>query len=336
MEFLDGVERETVRLLNEDPTKPQRLLSDCLARYLADHENGAQPVFVQSTSRNVNVVVDVIGDLPLEAITRDHARAVLEALVSSGKATGTIHRQLTTIKAVINHCIHEWHLVSLKNPFEHLKIKGFGKDIKPRHPFTHDELVTIAAACRELDTNATERRPDLAWIIGLQMDLGTRIEEVVGLRVEDIKLDAPVPFVHLRPHHAIGRHLKTQGSERTLPLVGEALHAAQRALRHPSSSGWLFPRYASDGRIMTNSASKLINQKLRKLTGTDKGTHSFRHSMKDRLRDVDVSEQMQRQIMGHSGGGVAAGYGKGFSLGKLKEALDKVVLASRPLAATSA
>jgi integrase len=316
--FLNATEREVVRQLNVDPSKPTRLLSDCLARYLSDHENGTDPLFVQSTSRSVNIVVETIGDLPLEAITRDHARAVLEALVASGKATTTVQRQLTTVKAVINHCIHEWGL-ECKNHFEKLKIKGLGHDVKPRYPFTHEELVTIAQEARRRDT-------DVWWMIGLQMDLGTRIEEVTGLRVDDIKLDAPVPHVHIRPHLAIGHRLKNQGSERIVPLVGMALWGAQRALRHPSYTGWVFPRYASDGQVMANSASKTVNLWLKKTSGTGKTSHGFRHSMKDRLRDAEVSEQMQLQIMGHASKGAAGGYGRGFSLEKLKEALGRIVL----------
>ena len=316
--FLNATEREAIRLLNEDPAKPRYLLSDALARYLADHENGAQHTFVASNTRVVNVVIQAIGDLPLEAITRDHARMVLDALVSSGKATGTVQRQLTTVKAVINHGLHEWGL-GFKNHFERLTIKGLGKDTKPRHPFAHKELITIAAACRELDN-------DLSWIIGLQMDLGTRIEEVIGLRVSDVVLEASVPFVAIQPHYAQGHRLKNEGSARQVPLVGMALWGAQRALKHPSITGWLFPRYASDGRVMANSASKTLNLWLKKVTGTGKTTHGFRHSFKDRCRDADVSEQIQMQLMGHAAKGAVAGYGRGFSLQKLREALDKVVL----------
>ena len=77
---------------------------------------------------------------------------------------------------------------------------------------------------------------------------------------------------------------------------------------------------------MANSASKTLNLWLKKVTGTGKTTHGFRHSFKDRCRDADVSEQIQMQLMGHAAKGAAAGYGRGFSLQKLREALDKVVL----------
>jgi integrase len=320
MEFLNGVEREVVHLLNVDPAKPRQvLLSDALERYLRDHTKGSLAKFARDTSRAINIVIETVGDLPLEAITRDNARTVLETLMVD-KATGTVKRQLAIMKAVVNHGLREFSL-DARNHFEGLTIKGLGDDVKQRIAFNHNELITIANACEHLDD-------DLRWIIAMQMDLGTRIEEVVGMRIADVDITSATPCVHIRPHHDLGRSLKTKGSNRRVPLVGMALWGAQRALKYPSATGWLFPRYTHEGRLKegANAASKTLNTWLKKITKTGKTTHSFRHSMKERLMDADVSEQMQRQIMGHSGGGAASGYGRGFSLAKLREAMEKVVI----------
>ena len=48
-----------------------------------------------------------------------------------------------------------------------------------------------------------------------------RLGEAVGLLKSDIKLDAPIPYIELRPHS--WRRLKTKGSERKIPLVGASL-----------------------------------------------------------------------------------------------------------------
>ena len=52
--------------------------------------------------------------------------------------------------------------------------------------------------------------------------------------------------------------------------------------------------------------------------------HSFRHGFKDRLRAAGVPEDVQRALMGHSDGSVASGYGSGFPLSVLREAVSKV------------
>ena len=55
-----------------------------------------------------------------------------------------------------------------------------------------------------------------------------RLGEAVGLSVEDIRLDDETPHINITPHP--WRRLKTKGSERCVPLVGEALWAASRAI----------------------------------------------------------------------------------------------------------
>jgi len=63
----------------------------------------------------------------------------------------------------------------------------------------------------------------------LLSDTGMRLGEAVGLAVKDINLDNEIPHLNLIPHP--WRRLKTKGSERCVPLVGEALWAAFRAIK---------------------------------------------------------------------------------------------------------
>ena len=70
--------------------------------------------------------------------------------------------------------------------------------------------------------------------MALISDTGMRLSEAAGLAREDIVLDADIPHVINRPNP--WRRLKTKGSKRTLPLVGESLWAAERAVeasQHP-------------------------------------------------------------------------------------------------------
>ena len=77
-------------------------------------------------------------------------------------------------------------------------------------------------------------------------------------------MDHPVPHVHIRFHHSLGRRLKNATTERTLPLVGMAYWGASRALERArdgaTATGWLFPRYASDGSVKNTHASNAVNK----------------------------------------------------------------------------
>ena len=57
-------------------------------------------------------------------------------------------------------------------------------------------------------------------------DTGMRLGEAVGLAVKDVHLDDETPYINLIPHP--WRRLKTKGSERYVPLVGEAHSTAVR------------------------------------------------------------------------------------------------------------
>jgi integrase len=319
------VEAEAVRLVTNETYRhkvmQQVTLGQSLELYLKIHKKGTNPQFQAYTRRAIKHVIDTIGDLPLEAYDRTLARKVRDSISGT---TGTTRRRLDVICAVFNLGLRE-HNLSLPNPFAGLEIPDEGLDATKRQPFTLGELGTIAKACLEKDN-------DLRWIVALQLETGARLGEIVGLRLEDLVLNAETPHVHIRPHLALGRTLKTPQSERKVPLVGLALWAAQRVAREPSASSWLFPRYAKDNDIKATHASNSINKWLKHIVqaegslGCSKSSHSFRHSMKDRLRAARVPEDIQKAILGHGSRSVADGYGQGYPLEVLRESLSLVSL----------
>lgn len=171
---------------------------------------------------------------------------------------------------------------------------------------------------------------DIRWVIALLSDSGLRLSEATGLMTEDVYLDADVPYIAVRPNEARG--LKTKGSNRNVPLVGASLWALERALPH-SEYGYIFPRYidasksskANKGTHASNTLAKWLRT-LDIEEKSQKATHSFRHSVQDRLREVQTPEEVRNAICGWSNAGIGAGYGKGFSLTVLSEHMQKIVL----------
>ena len=88
-----------------------------------------------------------------------------------------------------------------------------------------------------------------------------RLSEACGLLVSNIKLDAEIPYLDIKPHP--WRRLKTKGSARQVPLVGSSLWAAQRVVTNASGQ-FAFPRYCNDTAVKANSASGSLNKWLRK------------------------------------------------------------------------
>jgi len=91
------------------------------------------------------------------------------------------------------------------------------------------------------------------------------------------------------------------------------LWAAKKAVAASQHYPYLFPRYCSDKGCKANSASAALNKWLKQTIGDGYVMHSFRHSMRDRLRAVNCPSEMIDQIGGLSSGKIGEGYGEGFS-----------------------
>ena len=150
--------------------------------------------------------------------------------------------------------------------------------------------------------------------MALISDTGLRLSEALGLSCEDVCLDIPHPYVVIEPKP--WRRLKTADSERLVPLVGEALWAAQRAT-DASITGYLFPSYCDGETTKANSASAALNKWLKVHVSRDVVVHSLRHAMRDRLRAVECPTDIIDQIGGWSRKGVGESYGRGYQVEQL-------------------
>ena len=309
-----------VRLVMTGPDERRVLLSDALEIYLKQHDKGDHQKFKADAERDIGYVLNKIGDLPLDQYKRTHANEVRDGLLETGIKTQTVRRKFINIAAVVNTGLKEFDFDSVRNPFEGVVIAKEGEDAKQRAVFTTEQLRVVTKACRAADD-------DKRHIAALLMDTGARLAEIVGLRVEDVDLSDKVPFIHIRPNPKLGRMLKTPQSERRVPLVGEALWAARRAVEiSRADNGWLFPCYASDRKINTNSPSVTLKKWLMKNLGTDQTCHSFRHTMRDRMRNAGVPGDVQDVLGGWASRTVGMQYGEGHGVDFLAGHMLRVVL----------
>ena len=90
--------------------------------------------------------------------------------------------------------------------------------------------------------------------------------------------------------------LKISSSERDVPLVGVAVWAAERVVQANSECAFAFPRYNQSDVTVANSASAALNKLLKHYVLVGGKVHSFRHSMRDRLRAVECLSKMIDRI----------------------------------------
>jgi integrase len=276
------------------------LMSEATAFYLRLKGDGKDLVFTRAAQRNANVVIEALGDKPINEYASSEAGKLRDALLNKGLAVTSIKRMFGSIKAIINLAMAEYGIEG-RNPFSSIYMPDEVQE--ERQPIPLDAIRRIQRDCIAIDD-------EMRWLLAIISDTGMRLSEAAGLHKDDIILDAPIPYINLQPHS--WRRLKTKGSARHIPLIGASLWAAKRIQQHDSS--YAFSRYC-DGKICNaNSASAALNKWMKPRLKGDAVVHSFRHSMRDRLRAVECPSDIIDQIGGWTSSSVGASYGKGYEL----------------------
>ena len=288
-------------------------LSEARDLYLRLKSAGKDQVFVRSAHRNVEYVIKVLGDHPLSAYSTVDAAKFRDWLIDQGMARDTIKRVFGSIRSIINLAIKEQGLGCV-NAFSGTFMPD-GLRVTKRQPIPVSDIHKIQEKCRDQDD-------ELRWIIALLSDTGMRLGEAIGLLKSDIVLEGKIPHINLRPHP--WRRLKTPGSERQIPLVGASLWAVKRALTQQTDSEFGFPKYCSEDGHKTNSASAALNKWLKANSPEGCVVHSFRHSMRDRLRAIECPAEIIDQIGGWSTAGVGSSYGNGYRLEVLSRWMQRI------------
>jgi hypothetical protein len=69
-----------------------------------------------------------------------------------------------------------------------------------------------------------------------------------------------------------------------------------------------------DGHCYTDSASAALKKWLKPRVPMNCSMHSFRHSIRDRLRAIECPSDVSDQLGGWATHGIGEGYGKGYAL----------------------
>lgn len=142
---------------------------------------------------------------------------------------------------------------------------------------------TILADSALLGRNAEAR----AIFLGM-VNTGYRPSEGAMLGRAQIRLDTDTPHISIEP---VTRHLKTDHSERIIPLAGISLAALKQL---PDG----FPRH-SDSASLTATVNKFLRENGL-LPSDAHSMYSQRHSFGDRLLVVGVDERIRSDLMGHT------------------------------------
>ncbi len=287
-------------------------LSEALQTYFKLKGSGKGEIFFRASRRVVRDVISLLKDRSLDEYTTTDASRFRDHLLSRGLVSSTVRRVFSIIRAIINLSIQE-HGLECKNAFAKRYIPDLEDSIQ-RMPIPLETIKVIQQECMKI--NDPNR-----WLIALLSDTGMRLSEALGLKMEDIKLNEKIPHINLIPNST--RKLKTKSSSRQIPLVGAALWAANQISLNVKDE-FAFPHYTKKEYCHTNSASAALNKWLKPRVPKKCVIHSFRHSMRDRLREINTPSEMIDQIGGWSNQSIGKNYGSGYTLKNLLEAMHKI------------
>jgi integrase len=245
----------------------------------------------------------------LSDISRQDANDLRDHLLSRVSANSAV-RMLGVVRTAINHAIVE-HSLNIPNVFTNLRIKGAGASKLDRLPLSDTQIVNLGPAYSNDIT---------AWALFVCLrDTGCRVSEIAGLRVKDCDTDKECLIISPTPW----RTLKTNNSQRSVPLSPEAIKALDEVSQGKDPEAPLFPQYAKERG--GDNCSAMLMKRLRTIITDKKLTmHSLRHRMKDKLRNTGCPEAISMAILGHGSNTVAANYGSGYALDVMREHMEKV------------
>lgn len=250
--------------------------------------------------------LQAVGDKPLTSLQRSDLLAYRDSQwsrVEAGEITiATANKQIALLLPMLRE-IERKHALELPR-LDSLKFRG--AETNKREPIPRALLSKIVAA-DALDF----LDPELRSFVLVLMGLGARPSEISGLEPDEIRLDAEIPHIKIRPN--ANRALKNAPSERDMPLVG----VAWRALRERPEG---FPRYRRSA-----DPTAWLNRKLREqaFLPPPLTLYSARHTFSDLLIETTADERMRCALMGHKYTGEQE-YGRGFSLASLRDILMRL------------
>ncbi len=285
--------------------KPKLNLATALERFWAHIQDEWGPLShdQQRTKRNVFLRAisnfeSSVGKIPLYEIERAHALRFrswwMDRVSKEHLKPYSGNREINSLRRMIS-VNFDIDSETRPNPFVRVRLKEEAE--VSRVPLDLDQIARLA-----IQGALPCLAPDFELLVRLLINTGMRPVEAIGLELSDINLEHDVPHVHVRKNSV--RVLKTDHSERLLPLLGVSLDAAENLVLQ---GGW-------GKRLGKNMyATTVINKALRAsgiVTDPKQSLYSLRHWFQDQLTKRDVVDRAQAQLMGHKFQRPKYGYGK--------------------------
>jgi integrase len=294
---------------------------------------------------DVKSVRDTLAKLPSNITkTKGNAGKPLATLIAENPSAPrmsprTQNKYFSMFRGFLQWLVNEEEMP--KMPGANIKVLGSGKNKAQgdRYPYSKEQLRRIfssplyrgcSSRLRRAKPGPEVYRDGYYWIPLVALYSGLRLGEIVQLGTADVKQDGDVTYFDVSLAEGDGKHLKTGSSERRVPVHAKLIEFGlldhiQMARMQKKARVFHDIKPGKDG-YFSHNFSKWWGRYTRSIkVHTDKTAfHSFRHNFTDALREAEVPESIAKGLVGHADRSVHAGYGKGASIQKLSEHLNRI------------
>jgi integrase len=222
-------------------------------------------------------------------VTADSMRNVLKMLDGQGKTPSYQNKFIMRAKAFIHWLQREGRIVA--DPLTNLKRvdERNGKKTRARRALTDAEVSAL------LNNAPEDRREKYAWALLAGMRRG----ELADLRWGDLRLNAPRPFIQLRPEQT------KNGKADVLPIHPYLLNLLQQRIQGMPETAVVstVPDMKTMGKDLKRAGIALADAHGRRAD-----FHALRHTFCTNLDRTGCSFTTKRALMRHSDAGVTEGY----------------------------
>jgi len=226
----------------------------------------------EKSYRNMELVMAIIGDLPLSKIDEDVVAHLIVMLEGKGNKPATINRNLAGLKTVLKYHKQSW---------DHIKLK---KEAKGRiRVLSKKEEMTVIGLLRELDHARRSYFPEVADMVEVLVDTGCRLSEVLNLKYEDINFGT----------NLITIWINKGDKPRSIPMTERVRTILERRTQYMTKPFTITRDQAERAWSWTRKRMGLAGDPEFVL-------HALRHTTATRLIDKGIDLYTVKEWLGHS------------------------------------
>ena len=271
----------------------------------------------------------------IKDLTRDQGDGFRSWLQHPDRKTAskTARDRLIWVQSLLNYATVELELLP-RNPWQGINLKY--STTEKRRPWTEDELrILFSSEVFTKDKPLKDWRAGSEaayWLPILGLYTGARISELTQLRACDIKSESDISYIEIT-NDGVNQKLKTAASNRKIPVhsllikLGFMEYVKRIQLANHDS---LWPKLP----MRTNKAGGYFSNWFGEYRGKIglggyPDFHCFRHSVRTKLLEADVKEQLIDMIVGHEiRGSTGAKVYSHRTLATLRDAIEKLTYES--------